>query len=713
MPIEIRSDHPPNITIHHGRSVLVSDTDAGLRQPSQKGLYFLDTRLISEWRITANGQEWELMSWGNESYCSTRIILTNPRLRARNGEVKRHSLRLAISRSINYGMQEDLELVSYEAGQVSLNLEIAIHSDFYDLFEVKRGDTVQRSGITTDWSQDEQTLSSRYRKGDFFRAIIVRIHNSDTKAVFANGKIVFPLDLAPRGTWRACLLYEFVDGGSGAYAPLKRCVMDSTNDELSRELGEARHAVAKVSSSNPDFDRLGKQAAEDAVALRIRVPHREQEILPAGGVPWYLTVFGRDSIIASLQYQLIDPDFSRGALDLLGSLQATQRDDFRDAEPGKILHEMRHGEMAHFNEVPHSPYYGTADATPLYLILLHAAWKRTGDRTLLERHLLTAKNCLSWIDQYGDRDGDGFQEYQTRSPQGYENQSWKDAHDAILYPDGKVVKGPKALCELQGYVFGAWRAMAEVFDELGDGAEAARLRRKADQLRRRFNEAFWDDEAGFYALALDGDKKKVMSVASNPGHCLWSGIVPKERAERTVRRLLEPDMWSGWGIRTLSAQHVGYNPLAYQKGSVWPHDNSIIALGMKRYGFHAEASRVAQAVCAAGSYFAGNRLPELFAGIDRQEVSFPVRYLGANVPQAWASGSIFFFIQSLIGFEPDLPRQRLRLDPHLPEWLPDLRINDLRLGDRRIDLRFWREDGVTRVEVAKGDGRGVIANSGM
>ncbi len=710
MPIEIRTDHPPNITIHQGRSVLVTDTDACLRQPSQRGLYFLDTRLISEWRITANGQEWELMSWGNEAYNSVRIILTNPQLRTRDAEVKRHTLRLAISRMIDSGMHEDLDLVNFGMSSVKLNLEIAIRSDFYDLFEVKRGETVRRSGISTDWSEDEQELSNHYKKGNFSRAVTVKIRDSDTRAVFANGNIAFPLELGPGEAWHSCLLYEFIDGDSGSYAPPQGCVSGMKANERSSELESMRRAVAEVSAPHAIFARIARQASEDAIALRIRVPGREKEILPAGGVPWFLTVFGRDTIIASLQYQLIDPDFSRGALDLLGSLQATRRDDFRDAEPGKILHEMRHGELAYFGEIPHSPYYGTADATPLYLILLHAAWKRTGDRSLLERHITTAKNCLSWIDNYGDRDGDGFQEYQTRSPQGYENQGWKDAENAILYPDGKCVKGPKALCELQGYVFDAWRAMAEVFDELGDQGQAADLRKKADQLFQRFNDAFWDEETGFYALALDGDKKKVMSVASNPGHCLWSGIVPQERAARVVRRLLQPDMWSGWGIRTLSAQHVAYNPMSYQNGSVWPHDNSIIALGMRRYGFHEEASRIAEAVCAAGSYFSGNRLPELFAGMGRKEVDFPIRYLGANVPQAWASGSIFFFVQALIGFQPDLPRQTLRLAPLLPEWLPELTIKDLRLGDRRIDLRFWREKDITRFEVAKGDARGVIAS---
>ena len=394
-------------------------------------------------------------------------------------------------------------------------------------------------------------------------------------------------------------------------------------------------------------------------------------------------------------------------LDRLGELQAREIDDYRDAEPGKIPHELRHGELAFFHKIPHTPYYGTADATPLYLILLHSAWKRTGDDSLIHRHLDTAQACLNWIDQYGDRDGDGFQEYQTRSSAGYENQSWKDAGDAILYPDGTNVKGPKATCELQGYVFDAWLRMAEVYDALGQSDRAGELRRKAAELHRRFNEAFWDEEAGFYALALDGDKKRVMSIASNPGHCLWSGIVPPDRARRVVDRLMQPDMWSGWGIRTLSAKHPAYNPFSYQNGSVWPHDNSMIAIGMKRYGFTDEVGKISGAICEAADCFVANRLPELFSGIDRNEVGFPLRYLGANVPQAWATGAIFALAQAWTGFQPDLPHGRLVLDPVLPAWLDVLELRNLRLGKRSVDLRFMREGKTTRFEVTKGDGKGI------
>jgi glycogen debranching enzyme len=355
--------------------------------------------------------------------------------------------------------------------------------------------------------------------------------------------------------------------------------------------------------------------------------------------------------------------------------------------------------------IPHTPYYGTADATALYLITLHAAWRSIGDKTVLERHLETAEGCLSWIDNYGDCDGDGFQEYQTRSPAGYENMAWKDSADCVVYPDGSLVKGPKALCELQGYVYDAWLRMAEIFDALGKYGRAEELRRKAGDLYKRFNAAFWDDEFGFYAYALDGDKKKVLTVASNAGHCLWSGIVPPERAKKVVERLMAPDMWTGWGIRTLSADNPAFNPYNYQTGSVWPHDNGIIAVGFKRYGFGAEAGRIARDISEAASYFLLNQLPELYTAFPRDEMTFPVQYIGANVPQAWAAGSVFMLTQALLGVLPDAPRNKFYIDPLLPEWLPDLTIRDLRLGKHKFDIRFWREGERTEFEVLNGDAR--------
>jgi glycogen debranching enzyme len=385
-----------------------------------------------------------------------------------------------------------------------------------------------------------------------------------------------------------------------------------------------------------------------------------------------------------------------------GQLQAKERDDYRDAEPGKILHELRYGELAYFKMIPHTPYYGTADATPLFLVALHAAWQATGDRGVIERHLPVAEACLTWIEKYGDRDGDGFQEYQTRSTAGYENMAWKDSGDAVMYPDGTLVRGPKALCELQGYVYDAWLRMAQIYDELGNKRQANALRKKAASLFKKFNEAFWDEESGFYAFALDGEKKKVLSVTSNVGQCLWSGIIAPERARSVVNRLMRKDMWSGWGIRTLSADHPSFNPYNYQTGAVWPHDNSLIALGMRRYGFAAEAAAVARDISRAAGHFLLNQLPELYGGLQRDPTSFPVQYLGANVPQAWAAGTPFMLLQAMLGLQQDAPGGKLYVDPALPDWLPEITLTDLRLGRRRFDIRFWRDGMDTVFKVLKG-----------
>ncbi|HEX3995356.1 MAG TPA: amylo-alpha-1,6-glucosidase, partial [Acetobacteraceae bacterium] len=368
-----------------------------------------------------------------------------------------------------------------------------------------------------------------------------------------------------------------------------------------------------------------------------------------------------------------------------------------------IMHELRYGELAHFNLIRHTPYYGTADATSLYLITLHAAWKATGDRDLLRTYLPNANAALRWIDEEGDRDGDMFQEYQRQTDGGYENMCWKDSGDSMTWPDGTLAKGPKAVCELQGYVYDAWLRMAEVFDAVGQPGRADEFRAKAAALFKKFNDVFWNEEAGFYACLLDGDKRPVPTITSNVGHLLWSGIVPPDRAQRVVAQLMAPEMNTGRGIRTLSNQHAAYNPYSYQNGSVWPHDNSLIALGFKRYGFAADVATIARGISEAASHFESNQLPELYAGIDRSASPFPVQYLGANVPQAWAAGSVFALLQAILGIEQDAPNQRLWIDPALPAWLPDITMLNVPLGEHRFSLRFTRNGENTTCDVLDGN----------
>jgi glycogen debranching enzyme len=710
MPFKVQVG-PHQVSIHHGQTVLVTEPDGQITWPSEKGLYFFDTRVISSWAIYANGESWNLLNGGAVTPYAARIHLTNRKIPTTDGIIPERTLGLVVSRSISGGMHEDLDITNNGMKRVRFQLEIVLRCDFADIFEVKSGNIVRRGRIITKWSQTKQQLRTVYRNGDFIRAVTVTSGSRPANAVYANGRLSFEVDLDSGETWHCCLLYTLEDG-KRTFPPLEDCADQHQKTHHAEALSDWLQSVLKILCSNEEFYRLYRQALEDMAALRLPIVGTDHMVfLPAAGLPWFVAPFGRDSLIVSLQNMLIYPDFARGSLDILGSLQAQEEDDYRDAEPGKILHEIRYGELAHFKLIPHTPYYGTADATPLYLITLNAAWRATGDRALLERHLETAEGCLSWIDDYGDRDGDGFQEYQTRSPVGYENMGWKDSGDSVVHPDGSLVKGPKALCELQGYVYDAWLRMSEVFDELGKPGRARELRTKASALFKRFNEDFWDEELGFYAFALDGEKKKVLTVASNPGHCLSSGIVPPERAAKVVRRLMAPDMWSGWGIRTLSALNPAFNPYNYQTGSVWPHDNAIIALGFKRYGFGAEAARIARDISGAASHFLFNQLPELYTALDRDETNFPVQYLGANIPQAWAAGSVFALMQAMLGFRPDAPRGKLHVDPLLPEWLPDLTILDLRVGKQRFDIRFWRDSGQTHFEVLQGDPKAVERRS--
>ncbi len=706
MALEIKVG-PPQLAIHQGNAVLITEPDGQIQWPTDKGLYFFDTRMISTWQVWANGVEWDLLNSGTPTYYLARIYLTNRVIPTEAGDIPARTLSFVLNRRIDDGIHEDFDITNHGPTPVRFNLEIVLRSDFADVFEVKADHIIRRGRISSEWSEAEQRLVTAYTNQDFHRALTITASNSAAPAVYANGRISFEVVLAPGQVWHSCLKYDLTDGQTIFAAP-KECANATHSTETSRIMDAWRAEVLTVESSSGLFKRLYSQAVDDMAALRLPIAADRMEFVPAAGLPWFVALFGRDSLIVSLQNAVVYPGFARGALDILGQWQARERDDYRDAEPGKILHELRRGELAHFKLIPHTPYYGTADATPLYLVTLHTAWRCTGDRALLERLLPVAEGCLDWIHHWGDRDGDGFQEYQTRSKAGYENMAWKDAGDSVMHADGSPVRGPKALCELQGYVFDAWMGMAEIYDVLGRPAPAAALRAKAATLYQRFNEAFWNEAEGYYAYALDGEKRPVLSVASNPGHLLWSGIVPPDRAARIVARLMQPDMWSGWGIRTLSAKHPSYNPYSYQNGSVWPHDNGLIAQGFKRYGFADAANQVAHDLIYAAQYFMLNQLPELYAGIERDNGNFPVQYLGANVPQAWAAGSVFSLLQAMIGFQPDAPNGVLALDPTLPDWLPDLTLRNLRLGAQSFDIRFTREGDRTDFKVLRGDEAAVV-----
>ncbi len=706
----------PQLVVHQGLTFWVSEPDGQMVAQDQKGLFFRDTRLICHWQLYANDVPWELMNGGAMTHFAGRVFLANRLIPTISGDIAPRTLSLVLSRWISGGIHEDIDVTNHGMRPARFNLELAIRSDFADLFEVKTGRVVRRGRIDSEWSHLSQTLRTEYVNADFRRGVTLQVV-AGTPVVYANGRITFDIELAPGASWHACLMYEVIDG-TEVHAPPPGCIAEAGQSPAAQSLAAWQAAATKLLVPNHILSEQFSQAVADIAALRMPITQGGREwVLPAAGLPWFLAPFGRDSLIVALQSLPVTHEFARGALAVLGALQSTGRDEARDAEPGKILHELRLGELAHFKLIPHTPYFGTADATPLYLILLHAAWRWTGDDSLLDDHMATAERCLAWIDDDGDRDGDGFQEYQTRAlVGGYENMGWKDAGDAVLYPDGTLVKGPKALCELQGYVYAAWRGMAELYGVRGDHARAAELNARAAALFNRFNDVFWDEEAGFYAFALDGDKRRVMSVASNVGQCLWTGIVRPDRARLVVERLMAPDMYSGWGIRTLSANHAAFNPYSYHDGSVWPHDNGLIAQGFARYGFHAEAAELARAISEAAGYFAQHQVPELYAGIPRGEAGFPVQCLGANVPQAWAAGSAFSLLAAMCGFTPDGAGDTLGLDPHLPDWAPEMTLRDLSIGTRELALRVERQrimpvddpDGVLRHVRRRWDAPGCV-----
>jgi glycogen debranching enzyme len=697
MPTEITVG-TPLLTINEGTTFMVTDLDGQISADSELGVFANDTRFVSYYAISADGHAWLRLSSAATTHYTSRAYLICDGFETEAGTIPSGTLGLVVSRTIDDGIHEDLDVTNYGLTAVKFNLEVALRSDFADIFEVKSHRFVRRGRIVTEWDQKRQMLRTSYSNGDFERVFIYRLSESGSPPVYANGRITFPILLEPRASWHTCCEYMF-GVQSRTRRPLRRNSHSLENTRIDEMERQWMAQATSLTSANEDVYRLYRQSVEDIGALRLYDQDYAPDVwVPAAGVPWFVTLFGRDSLIVSLQNMVVFPGFARGALKKLAELQATERDDWRDAEPGKIPHEIRCGELAHLHLIPHTPYYGTADATALYLIVLHEAWKWLADPNLLREFRKTATHCLEWIDQFGDLDGDGFQEYQTRSSQGYENMGWKDAGDAIVYPDGTLVKGPKALCELQAYTFDAWMRSAELFDVLGEPERAAALRAKAARLQASFEDRFWSEETGSYALALDGEKHSVTTIASNAGHCLWSGIVRPDRAGRVVQRLMQPDMWSGWGIRTLSAVNPAYNPFSYQCGSVWPHDNGLIALGFKRYGFAAEVARIARDISEAASYFANYRLPELYAGVPREAGTFPVQYPGANVPQAWASGANFHLLQAITGIQADAPSNRLYVDPDLPPWLPDVTLHGLRVGEAKLDLAFFRESDRTRWE---------------
>jgi len=688
LPVQVG---PATVTINRDDRVVVCQADGRIDADGDEGFFARDTRFISGYGLWINGRMPVLLNSSPVQFFSARFEFTNGVSIDEAGSIEPHSISIRLDRTLGGGVHEDYDIVNYGRRVVRLTIEIAIESDFADIFDVKRHAIVRRGDLNSRWFRSRRELRTAYTNRDFQRELAVVVERAHSPPQFANGRLVFVATIPAKGAWHTCLKWLPITSNGRRPSTLGcNAVADALLD-----IGAARLPRVSIDTPNETVRHAWVQAARDMEALRLEDPTFERGVfIPAGGVPWFMTLFGRDALIVSMQGITGYPEFASGALRRLAGLQATEDDPERDMEPGKIPHEVRHGELAQLGILPYTPYYGTHDATSLYVIVLSYLYQWRGDKSILARYLPNVEAAMAWVDRYGDLDHDGFQEYRTRSSHGTYNQGWKDAWDAIPEADGSVSAVPIALCELQGYAYDAKLRLGAIYDLLDRPEDAQRLRAEANALYERFNDAFWWESEGTYYLGLNGKKRPIQTVASNAGHCLSNGIVPPERAERVVRRLLADDMWSGWGIRTLSSEHVAYNPFSYHTGTVWPHDNAMIAGGFRRYGFEAEAAQVAKGMFDAAERFVAYRLPELFAGLPRAPGSFPVQYLGANVPQAWAASAIFRLVAILCGIHAssNAAGSTLYVNPALPDWLPELTIDNLRAGGGSLSLRFHAAD---------------------
>jgi len=673
------------ITINDGGSFLLTAADGAIDDRRAQGLFVRDTRLISYYEISIDRKPLILLTSSAITHRVARYEFTNAALLTANGSsVPAKKLLVSLRRDIMGGMHEDIELTNHHQQRVELQLMLAIRSDFVDVSRIKSQEMYTQGQTETTWM--DGILVNTYRNGEFTRGLRIQAEGATPR--YSNGRLVFDIALDPGETWQTCINFIALVDGEELVPQHTDAAIDAT--PAGAAMASYLELATHLQSSNREVEQSYHQALSDLAALRIPAEDGSSVWIPAAGIPWFMAVFGRDPLIASIQTMSVAPNLAQGTLRKLAQLQATEIDDWLDAQPGKILHELRRGELAQLRQIPSAPYYGAIDTTLLWIITLSETYNWTGGRQFLVDCSAPLERALMWIDKYGDADGDGFVEYCRRSPDGIENQGWKDSGDAIQDVDGNLVTAPIALCETQGQVYDAWRRAAEIYDVLGQTTRATALRQQADELYQRFNDRFWMADAGFYCLGLDRDKQQIRSIASNPGQLLWSGIVPPDRAQILVDRLFQPDLWCGWGIRTLSSNHPGYDPIGYHTGSVWPHDNSFIAAGLKRYGYHAEANRIAEGIFAAAGMFQSNQMPELFGGIERTCENFPVPYVDANSPQAWAAGSMPWLISTILGLVADAPARRLYIQPVLPDWLPDLQLTNLNVGDARIDLDFWR-----------------------
>ena len=680
------------LTILEGSTFCISD-DRGDVAAETSGFFAHDTRFLSRLVLRVGGSTPLLLSSGRVEHFQAAFYLRNG---TSNG-LPKDAVSISRERFVGTGLQEKVALRNESTERIELELALEAEADFADIISVKLhdfslGDPEHAQPLPppapTTYDEARRQLSITDPRGD-----------CGTRLVFSKSgeprgnAMTFALALGPHERWD--LTVDVLPWLEGDLATVEQ--LDDERETVGDVVAAWTLRVPRVRGGWESLRRAFDRSIADLAALRMRTGEYRRPLF-AAGMPWFMTVFGRDTAITSLQTLLLGPEIAMGALDALTELQAREEDPTIDAEPGKIVHEVREGRCAEF-WFPR--YYGSVDSTPLYLVLLAETWRWTDDATLARRLREPAMRALEWVDRYGDRDGDGFVEYSRQVDSGLANQSWKDSGDSQRFQDGSFAEAPIAAVEVQGYVYDAKRGLAEVAREVWREQELAdRLEREAEELRARFDEAFWVAErGGFYALALDGKKRQVDSRSSNMGHLLWSGIVPPERVPKVVDQLLSEELWSGWGIRTMASDAEAFNPISYHNGTVWPHDTALAAWGLARHGYTAEARRVGRALIEAAGHFDWS-LPEVFAGYARDETPFPIAYPTAARPQAWAAGTPILLVRVLLGIEPDRERQRLvsTVTDELPSWLDGLRIEGVRAYGRTWTAAVERG----RVTIAEG-----------
>jgi glycogen debranching enzyme len=646
------------VKILDGNTFVVSDErgdiEASMTDPT--GLFSYDTRFLSHWVLTINGQRVNALSTDDLQYFETRFFLV-PGTGTVYIDAKLSVIR---RRAVGGGFRETLTILNHDTKPVDLTVRIEAGCDFADLFEVK--DALQKKGKYST-RVDDGRLVLAYERGTYKRMTV--ISSSDSARVDRKG-LTFKIGIEPHGEWTTDLVVAATAPG----------MQERQGRNMRRDLEKWVEGAPRLECDLDSLKETYRRSLVDLAALRFAPVTAGGKSLPAAGLPWFMTMFGRDSIFTSLQALPFTPELAATTLRVLGLWQGTRSDDFRDEDPGRILHEMRYGEMTAFEERPHSPYYGCVDATPLFVVLLDEYERWTGDRRLVRDLEHEARAALRWIDEYADLMGNGYVWYRRRNEEtGLENQCWKDSWDSISYRDGRLPGFPRATCELQGYAYDAKMRGARLARLVWkDPALAEALEQSAADLKRRFNRDFWVEDGEYFALALDAEGHQVDCLASNNGHLLWSGIADRTKAKAVARHLLGPRLYSGWGIRTLAEGEARYNPIGYHVGTVWPFDNSFIAWGLRRYGFKEEAARVAAGILEAAVFFDG-RLPEAFGGYPRPQTKYPVQYPTACSPQAWSTGAPLLFLRTMLGLEPI--GDHLVVDPALPSEIGHLELLDI------------------------------------